>query len=432
MGQDEDNWAASLPDDLLVDILGRLAPRWLAVSRSVCKAWQATIDARRLLRTDRLPLRLGGIFMYFSFHKFPEFFSRPGTPITGKMDFLPSANKKRSEVQDHCNGLLLLQDEDAGIPKYVVNPATRHWDSLGNSPPIRVMGVEFSSDGYLAFDPMVSPHYEVFMIPYIPWMREGEHLDPSIEESEWPPATFILNVFSSRTHCWEPRSFHREGDALGTIAEMRAQGATSNEYTETHLGRSAKGVYFAWIYECKLQVLILDESCGKMKWMLKQDHNLVLPYHKSDQHGPWVLKDMNFNYFRHRIPTYMYRKEEAISDEDEFEWSSDDDRDIIANRDMAKEQCYDGDITILGFHPFKEIIFLLLVGLKTPLAYNYNSFKAEVLGKVKPTGYEYFMLPNDARTIEGFPYVPCWLEEIPSNTQSTKFAKKKTQSRSSS
>jgi hypothetical protein len=240
MVQDEDNRTASLPDDLLVDILGRLAPRYLAVSRSVCKTWQATIDARRLLRTEMLPLRLHSIFMYFSFHKFPEFFSRPGTPITGKMDFLPSANKTRSEVQDHCNGLLLLQDEDAGVPKYVVNPATCRWDSLGNSPPLRVMGVEFSSDGYLAFDPMVSPHYEVFMVPYIPWMREGEHLDPSIEESEWPPATFILNVFSSRTHCWEPRSFHREGDALGTIAEMRAR----KEYISSWWWQRRRAVYW--------------------------------------------------------------------------------------------------------------------------------------------------------------------------------------------
>ncbi|KAM0930090.1 hypothetical protein ACQ4PT_001162 [Festuca glaucescens] len=227
MGQDEDNRAASLPDDLLVDILGCLAPRWLAVSWSVCKAWQATIDARRLLRTDMLPLRLGGIFMYFTDHKFPEFFSRPGTPITGKMDFLPSANKyiedDLCDVQDHCNGLLLLQDKQTGIPNYVVNPATRRWDSLPKLPPRRVMGVDCWSDVYLAFDPMVSPHYEVFMVPYIPWKRDGEYLNPSFEKSEWPPAAFILNVFSSRTRCWVPRSFDREGDALGTITEMRAR-----------------------------------------------------------------------------------------------------------------------------------------------------------------------------------------------------------------
>jgi hypothetical protein len=226
MGQDVDNRAARLPQDWLVDILHRLAPRWLAVSRCVCKDWQATIDSRRLLRTDMLPLRLEGIFMYFTFHKFPEFFSRPWTPITGEMDFLPCATDNPDddlcEVQDHCNGLLLLQHY--GIPKYVVNPATRRWDSLPRCPPKRVMGMDYSwEDAYLVFDPMVSPHYEVYMIPLIPWKREGEHLDPSFEESEWPPAAFILYSFSSRTRCWEPRSFDREGGALGTIAEMRAR-----------------------------------------------------------------------------------------------------------------------------------------------------------------------------------------------------------------
>ncbi|CAM0902774.1 unnamed protein product [Alopecurus aequalis] len=167
MGQDENNQAASLPEDLLADILGRLPWRWLAVSRCICKAWKATIDARRLLL---LPLRLGGIFLYFTDHKFPEFFSRPGTPITGKMDFLPSANncidEDLCEVQDHCNGLLLLQDQDNSDVNYVVNPATRRWDPLPDRPPSRVMGVDCGSEVYLVFDPMMSPHYEVFTIPY--------------------------------------------------------------------------------------------------------------------------------------------------------------------------------------------------------------------------------------------------------------------------
>jgi hypothetical protein len=143
---------------------------------------------------------------------------------------------------------------------------------------------------------------------------------------------------------------------------------------------------------------------------------------------------MNYNFFRHHLNTYIYGIEEAISDEEEFQWSSDDDeeaeesewssdyeedRGVVVNGDMAKE-FYHGDITILGFHPFKEIIFLMLVGLKTTVAYNYNSCKAEVLGNVWPTCYdEYFVsVPNESRTIEGFPYVPCWLEEFPRNTKS--------------
>jgi hypothetical protein len=207
MGQDVESQAASLPGDLLEDILGRLAPRCLAVSRSVCKAWQAIIDARGFLRTELLPLRLEGIFMYFSFHKFPEFFSRPGAPIAGELDFLPTANEyiedDLCDIQDHCNGLLLLQDAQVGNPDYfyVVNPATRRWDSL----PTLDIGVHcWRSDMYLVFDPMVSPHYEVFTIP---------HKD----SGDWAPATIILNVLSSRTRSWEPMSFDREGDALEQV-----------------------------------------------------------------------------------------------------------------------------------------------------------------------------------------------------------------------
>ncbi|CAM0943547.1 unnamed protein product [Alopecurus aequalis] len=454
MGKDEEDKEANLPEDLLADILGRLAPRWLAVSCCVCKSWKATIDARCLLRTYRfLPLRLEGIFMYFTRHKFPEFFSRPDAPITGKMDFLPSANNRidedRCEVQDHCNGLLLLQDESNSDVNYVVNPATRRWDPLPDRPPVRVMGVDCGSEVYLAFDPMVSPHYEVFMIPYFRWVRDEKNLDPSFEESEWPPETSILSAFLSRTCCWEPRSFHREGDALGTVADMRArsahtcswwrhrrraifwratlyvhcdknflmrislskgtlraielpEGAISNKYTVAYLGRSKQGVYFASLYTGKLRVWILNDPCGKMEWMLKHEHDLVLPRHVfGRQVGPWVLQDTNYNFFRHRI---RYIKEDEFSEE-EFEWSSDEDYDVVDAKDMAEES-YGGDITILGFHPFKEIIFLLLVGLQTPLAlaYRYNSLKAEVLGNVDPKGYTpYFTLPNDARTIEGFP-----------------------------
>jgi hypothetical protein len=158
-----------------------------------------------------------------------------------------------------------------------------------------------------------------------------------------------------------------------------------------------------------------------MEWMLKREHDLVLAPDVFPQHGPWVLQDMNYKFFRDRIDPYLYEEEEAISDEEEFQWSSDDeeDRGVIVNGDMAK-QCYRGDITILGFHPFKEIIFLLLCDLRKTVAYNYNSFKAEVLGSARATYYDryYNSVPNQSYTIEGLPYVPCWLEEFPTSTKS--------------
>ncbi|TVT98531.1 hypothetical protein EJB05_56143, partial [Eragrostis curvula] len=83
---------------------------------------------------------------------------------------------------------------------------------------------------YLAYDPAVSLHYEVFSIPrFCEKMKPGtvlynslrDKVDPSIEQSERPPIPCILQVFSSITGTWEERSFVREGEAAGIIADMR-------------------------------------------------------------------------------------------------------------------------------------------------------------------------------------------------------------------
>ncbi|KAF7062662.1 hypothetical protein CFC21_069237 [Triticum aestivum] len=125
---------ADLPDDALGDVLRRLPPRWLAASRCVCKAWRRTIDERRLLRPDLLPLSFAGFFIQFDSHAFPEFFARPSSSSANtKLDFLPppmypfdgvgDGFDEDYFVRDHCNGLLLTS-------LYVVNPATRRWDLL--------------------------------------------------------------------------------------------------------------------------------------------------------------------------------------------------------------------------------------------------------------------------------------------------------------
>nr|CAB3498826.1 unnamed protein product [Digitaria exilis] len=78
----------------------------------------------------------------------------------------------------------------------------------------------------LAYDPAVSPHFQVFLLPYFLGLRgygSGHELvDLAIEQTEWPPATYDLYVFSSVTGQWEQRSFVREGEAAGvTVAYLR-------------------------------------------------------------------------------------------------------------------------------------------------------------------------------------------------------------------
>ncbi|XP_044343862.1 uncharacterized protein [Triticum aestivum] len=213
---DHGDLAALLPEDVLADVLRRVAPpRWLAVSRCVCKAWRAIIDGECLLRTE---LPFSGFFITFMELCLPEFFARPLPPpgrpaISGKLDFLPRAIKVRPSgrslyggyyIQDHCNGLLLLHG-------YVVNPATRRWDPLPRCPPNHGTGIVYDALNreHLAFDPMASSHYHVVSIHYFPTYLRPDEFDPLEEASEWPPSPYILQVFSSKTRRWEERSFVR-------------------------------------------------------------------------------------------------------------------------------------------------------------------------------------------------------------------------------
>ena len=196
-----------LPDDALAAVLARLAPRGLAACRCVCGAWRAVVDARGLLRADLLPLSVGGVYLGVSYCGFPPLFRRPSAAIRGDLDYLPGTATTDGDdanstwwVRGHCNGLLLF-------PEHVVNPATRQ---VARLPPLpaQASGDGFYRNVYLVFDPTVSPHYEVFSIPAVPY-REG---------SEWPPSPYTLCVFSSRTWQWEERSFVREGPARGALA----------------------------------------------------------------------------------------------------------------------------------------------------------------------------------------------------------------------
>jgi hypothetical protein len=44
--EETEDQPARLPEDVLAAILHRVRPRWLAVSRCVCKTWRDTVDGR--------------------------------------------------------------------------------------------------------------------------------------------------------------------------------------------------------------------------------------------------------------------------------------------------------------------------------------------------------------------------------------------------
>ncbi|CAL4935028.1 unnamed protein product [Urochloa decumbens] len=372
-------------------------------------------------------------------------FSRPSTgpSISGQMHYLPSSADGYIYISGHCNGLLLLDLDGHG--DHVVNPATRAWSPVPPPPAFGDDGVPriFYYQNYLVFDPTLSPYHEVISFPHIKFHCNLSSYPPAVAEAEWPPSTCIFRVFSSRTNRWEERSFVREGEAQATILDMRrasverpystySRGAlyafcrgdfvirismSHNKYRaikppvsfdniiEIYLGKSEKGVYLAsYDYRDDLvQIWMLDESCGRMEWMLKHNCDLkyVLRQNCCQQAGgPWVLHDVNYNFYRHLFPNNI--KEAPI--EKKYEWDSDND-DVLGNENRA-ERHHCGIFYILGFHPFKEVIFFSQ-SEERGIAYHWNSSKIQDLGNMYPIEYEYFsqMCPDIG---VAFPYTPCW------------------------
>ena len=160
--------------------------------------------------------KVHGIFINYVDHHRPHLFARPcPRPVVDAMlDFLPMDDRRWSwwSVLDHGNGLLLC--EIASDKLCVCNPATRRWTLIPHPHRDVAHGV------YLAFDPAVSPHYEVLLVPAMPpEARKPPFVDDDASrrflESEWPPTPWRLNVFSSRTGQWEERAFVRQGEPAG-------------------------------------------------------------------------------------------------------------------------------------------------------------------------------------------------------------------------
>ncbi|RLN29488.1 hypothetical protein C2845_PM05G30120 [Panicum miliaceum] len=308
MEASQDDGSELLPGDMLANVLGRLPPCSLAASRCVRKHWCSVIDTRRLLRADLLPLRLDGFFCNRSTHVLlphQSFFARPSAARRigsgGRLDF--SDKFRHLEVSDHCNGLLR-------IGEMVVNPATRQWVTLPPlpEPAARIGATEVSPlDGeeYLAYDPMC------------------RRTATRTESSEWSPSPLITHVFSSRKWRWEERTFIRQGEAAGTVADdcsphgqsayerqavyfrgalyvhcqndsvMRialssdkyqmikspAAGTKFGPDSASYLGKSEKGVYSA-LFDSdvnvwpRFRIWLLHESCGQMEWVLKSSISL--------------------------------------------------------------------------------------------------------------------------------------------------------------
>ncbi|KAF7023104.1 hypothetical protein CFC21_035703 [Triticum aestivum] len=390
--EQESDRTKMLPDDVLAGVLTRLAPRSLATSQCVCKTWRGIIDDHRALRNIFLPNSLAGIFINFNELTYAEFFSRP-SPIK----VVGGGERLANRVEDHCNGLLLLYDA-------VANPI-RGWEApLPPRPPQSLWAECFFEDSYLVFDPTVSSDYHVFLIPRIPYIELDiepfedpvVEIDPVVLESEWPPTSWTLLVFSSLN------GLSLSDNTYHVIKPPKS--LESESFPNCYLGNSKKGVYYALLLEngCKLQVWVLNESHGHKEWILeKHDRDLKLPL-PCLNNGPWILEDVNYNEEK-----YIQHYDETNAVEEDFEWNSD--NDVLDTEDTINKGGYD---SILGFHPFKEIVFLsrkLDRNLSRGLAYHLNTSKIEDLGNLCPKDYD-DITGQRGRIEASFMYTPCWVK----------------------
>ncbi|KAF7019946.1 unnamed protein product [Triticum aestivum] len=298
------------------------------------------------------------------------------------------------------------------------------------------------------FDPAVSPHYEVLVVPEGLYRRET--LDRGVAAWEWPPSPMLLQIFSSRTNGWEERSFQRQGESFSTVADLPWSGdpksavywrghlyvhhyfvmrislssgkyqvikppqdINSSRTPKLQLGRSEKGVYLASIasHAERLQVWILDESSARLEWVLKYQadirHILSHRGYNPKVQGSWVMEDSNYHSYHDRFPDY---KEQAPP-ENGFEWDSDNE-DVLDTKDKVDGECREY-VDIIGFHPQKEVVFLS-ESLERGFAYHLSTSKLQDLGYMYPTQYDEFA--EGGKLIESsFPYTPCWTAEFPTN-----------------
>ncbi|CAN6310101.1 unnamed protein product [Urochloa humidicola] len=175
------------------------------------------------------------------------------------------------------------------------------------------------------------------------------------------------------------------------------------------IGKSEKGVYSVLVDQSQIKVWILDDSDGQFKWVSKQLVGYVpklqdKSYYELESHGPWMLQAITSHY-------YTDPEEFVEAMLDQFEWDSDNDNLLLENGNRTG---YKRFISFIGFHPYKEVIFLN-DSLVRVLAYHLESSKIQDLGYVYPED-ELCDIGNELVCVKAsFPYTPCWMRYFPLN-----------------
>ncbi|KAI4967194.1 hypothetical protein ZWY2020_023705 [Hordeum vulgare] len=161
------------PYDVLLHILSRLPCRALTKSRQVCRAWRSIVDAHKLLFPYFFPRgSFPGIFTNIYGCQDESSFFAPSAPARseqlnggthdGPVFRHPIFEHHKFSVRHHCNGLLLLE-RNFNHNYYICNPATVRCVAVPLLP--NKDRWRYHDAMFLAFDPAVSPHHELFLLP---------------------------------------------------------------------------------------------------------------------------------------------------------------------------------------------------------------------------------------------------------------------------
>ncbi|KAJ1269954.1 hypothetical protein BS78_06G017800, partial [Paspalum vaginatum] len=354
--------------------IAALPARSLAAARCVCTAWRGIVDGRALLRPHLLPRSVFGVFINYVDYRRPQYlFARPCSSsstmfparVDGMLSFLPKNDRWRA--LDHCNGLLLLCNIEWESQLCVCNPATRRWTVL---PPHAHQMADTAT----------------VVVP-VPVRLERVIID-AWRSMEWPPSPWTLRVFSSRTGHWEERALVREAMPAGTVREMRLslskgkyqtiKAPANIEKAKPYLGKLHNSVCFGIVHDHQLKIWILHDSCGTMEWVLKCQVDVGY-YAKfvgstSGYNGSWKVEEDKY---------YADDNVETLS-EKSYEWDSDNDDTFTVNF-HSQEDYSDHTFDIMGFHPYKEVVFL--VEWFSVASYHLNTSKIQYLGYSRPKCY---------------------------------------------
>ncbi|KAI4983184.1 hypothetical protein ZWY2020_023676 [Hordeum vulgare] len=207
-----------------------------AARRKVPRSWRVLVDAHNLLLPYFFPSgHFPGIFISnLGIHDESSFYAAPAprseppwTARDGPIFRRPLFRHDTASLLHYCNGLLLLED-DSKDEYYVCNPATIRCARL---PPLSRKLEPFHEGMFLAFDPAVSLHYEVFLLPSgttiqadvhetIQELRKKEiHADMPTAEDTKDKVISIL-VSSSHNMQWMSREFVPGHFAPGYLYDM--------------------------------------------------------------------------------------------------------------------------------------------------------------------------------------------------------------------